>query len=154
MKRSFHPLLIALALALLCLGVFAFRDKGRGKKIIFTDKAPKPIGPYSQAVMTGNTLYVSGQIALDVNGKMDTADIASETRRVLSNISEILKAAGMNENNVVKSTVFMKDLKKFSAMNEVYASYFVNDPPARETVEVNELPRGANIEISVVAAAN
>ncbi|TND08981.1 MAG: TdcF protein [Bacteroidetes bacterium] len=122
---------------------------------IVTDKAPKPIGPYSQAVAKGNALFVSGQIALDpVNGKLDTADIVSETKMVMENIKAILSAAGMSMNDVAKSTIYMTSLADFPKMNDVYGSYFqAGKYPARETVQVAALPKGVHMEISVVAVA-
>ncbi len=120
--------------------------------VIYTDKAPKPIGPYSQAVLSGNTLYLSGQIAIDpVTGKMDTADIEAEIRRVLSNLGEVLKAAGMSYENLVKTTIYTTDLKYFKTINSLYGAQFAKDPPARETVQVVALPGKAHVEISGVA---
>lgn len=122
------------------------------KKIINTSSAPSPIGPYSQAVMTGNTLYVSGQIAINPeNGKMVQANIKEEARQVMANIEAILNEAGMGFENVVKTTIFLKNIGNFIDVNEVYGSYFKSDFPARETVEVAKLPKDANVEISVTA---
>lgn len=123
------------------------------RKIIFTKDAPAPIGPYSQAVQVDNTLYVSGQIALDPkSGELLTSDIALETHRVLDSIKAILIAADMNFSNVVKCSVFVKDIGQFSAINAVYTTYFANDnAPARELVEVTALPKGVNVEISCIA---
>ena len=118
------------------------------KKIIFSPDAPAPIGPYNQAVMVNETLYVSGQIAFDV---ASTGDIQAETRKVMENIGAILKVAGLTFENVVKATIFVKDLNNFGAINEVYGSFFTADPPARETVEVARLPKDVNVEISVIA---
>ena len=124
------------------------------KKVIFTENAPKPIGPYSQAILAGQTLYVSGQIALDpTSGELQMRTIEEETHRVLDNIQAILIAAGMDFNHVVKCSVFVKDIKQFSAINAVYATYFHKaDPPARELVEVSNLPRLVNVEISCIAS--
>jgi 2-iminobutanoate/2-iminopropanoate deaminase len=133
---------------------YSFVKTGKKKEIIFTDKAPKPIGPYSQAVRNGNTLFVSGNIAVNPQGQLDTSDIKTETMQVLKNISSVLKAAGMGEGDVVKATVYMTNLKDFAAMNEVYAGFFSKGPPARETIEVKALPKGAHVEISVVALGN
>ena len=119
------------------------------KKIIFTDKAPAAIGPYSQAVLSNGTLYVSGQIALALVEA--GANIEDETRQVMKNISAILEAANMTFENVVKCTIFVKDLNNFVAINGVYGEYFITNPPARETVEVARLPRDVNVEISCVA---
>lgn len=123
------------------------------KKIITTDKAPAPIGPYSQAVMVNNMLYVSGQIAINpANGQLVLDNIIEETQQVMNNLKAILEAAGMDFNNVIKSTIFLKDMNQFSSMNEVYGAFFKSDFPARETVQVAALPKFVNVEISVVAA--
>ena len=122
------------------------------KQIILTDKAPAPIGPYSQAVMINNTLYCSGQIPLDPKtGQMMQANIKEETEQVMHNIAAILDAAHMNWDNVVKASIFITDMNNFAAINEVYGTYFSHEPPARETVQVSKLPKGANVEISVIA---
>jgi len=122
------------------------------KQVIYTESAPKPIGPYSQAILSGNTLYVAGQIAIDpATGKMDTADFETEIRRVLGNLGEVLKAAGMTFDNVVKTTVYTTDLKNFKTINSIYEVMFQKDPPARETVQVAALPRKAHVEISAIA---
>ncbi len=123
------------------------------KQIIETQGAPEPIGPYSQAVLCGNTLYVSGQIAIDPEtGNLLQTDITKETRRVMRNLKAVLKAAGMDFSNVVKSTIFITNMNDFQKINKVYGSYF--DPvsaPARETVEVSRLPKGVQVEISCIA---
>lgn len=123
------------------------------KQIIETQGAPEPIGPYSQAVLHGNTLYVSGQIAIDPDtGNLLQADISKETRRVMRNLKAVLKAADMDFSNVVKSTIFIINMNDFQKVNKVYGSYF--DPvsaPARETVEVSRLPKGVQVEISCIA---
>lgn len=122
------------------------------KKIIQTSSAPAPIGPYNQAVLVDNTLYVSGQIAIDpVSGHMIQDDLVVETKQALENARAILQAAGMDFSNVVKATIFILDMANFATINEVYASYFTNDFPARETVAVAGLPKGANVEISFIA---
>ncbi|MGM8361795.1 RidA family protein [Flavobacterium sp. ARAG 55.4] len=123
------------------------------KKIIFTEKAPAPIGPYNQAVLTGNTLYVSGQIAINpVNGTLITETIEAETTQVMENLKAILEAAGMTFENVVKSSIFIQNMNDFGAINTVYGSYFnEKTAPARETVQVACLPKNVNIEISVIA---
>jgi 2-iminobutanoate/2-iminopropanoate deaminase len=122
------------------------------KIVINSDKAPQPIGPYSQAIKTGNTLYVSGQIAIDpASGNLLTGDIESETRMVMNNLQEILKAAGMSFADVVKCGIFVKDLNNFATINKIYGEYFSSEPPARETVEVSRLPKDVNVEISCVA---
>lgn len=122
------------------------------KKIIYSPSAPEPIGPYSQAVQTGNLLFVSGQIALDRStGNFVNANIKDEAAQVMKNIEVILQAAGLSFDNVVKSTIFLKNMGDFPQVNEVYGSYFKASPPARETVEVSKLPKDANVEISCIA---
>ena len=122
------------------------------KTIIKTDKAPEPIGPYSQAVQTGNMLFVSGQIAIDpATGTVTTINIIKETNQVMHNIMNILIEAGMDFSNVIKTTIYLKDMYDFPTVNEVYDTYFKKDFPARETVQVAALPKGANVEISVIA---
>jgi 2-iminobutanoate/2-iminopropanoate deaminase len=123
------------------------------KKIIKTDLAPAPIGPYSQAVLVGNTLYTSGQIALDAKtGELVIANIALETQKVMQNMKAVLHAAGMGFNDVVKSSIFLSSMKYFQDVNQIYASYFDEETaPARETVEVSELPKKVNVEISMIA---
>jgi len=123
------------------------------KKIIRTDNAPAPIGPYNQAVQFGNMLFVSGQIALDAaSGELVQGDIQTETKKVMENLKAILTEAGMDFSNVLKSTIFLMDMGQFAQVNEVYGSYFGEDAPARETVQVAGLPKGVKVEISVVAA--
>jgi 2-iminobutanoate/2-iminopropanoate deaminase len=123
------------------------------KKIIFTDKAPAPIGPYSQAVLSGNTLYTSGQIALHpATGELVTGDIETETTQVMDNMRAVLDAAGMDFENVVKATIFISNMDDFARINTVYASYFnEKTAPARETVQVARLPKNVNVEISMIA---
>lgn len=122
------------------------------KKIITSANAPAPIGPYSHAVMIGNTLYTSGQVAKDAQtGEMVQTDIKAETHKVMQNLQAILKEAGMDFSHVVKTTIYCTDLNNFAAINEVYGSYFTGNFPARETVQVVKLPLNANVEISVVA---
>ena len=123
------------------------------KKIIFTEKAPAPIGPYNQAVLTGNTLYTSGQIAIDpATGTLVTATIEAETKQVMQNMNAVLEAAGMTFENVVKTTIFITDMNDFGAINTIYGSYFnEKTAPARETVQVAALPKNVNVEISMVA---
>lgn len=118
------------------------------KKIIFTEKAPAAIGPYSQAVLAGNTLYVSGQIALDL---APLGDIKAETQRIMENLGHILAEARMDYTNVVKSSIFLKNMDDFAIVNEVYGSFYPENPPARETVQVAKLPKDVNVEISVIA---
>jgi 2-iminobutanoate/2-iminopropanoate deaminase len=120
--------------------------------IITTADAPPPIGPYNQAILAGDTLYISGQIALDPkSGELKKQDIQQETHQVMQNLRAILVAAYMGFNHVVKTTIFITDMKQFSEINEVYGKYFDGDFPARETIQVSALPRGVNIEISMIA---
>lgn len=121
------------------------------KQIIESPNAPAPIGPYSRAVRAGNLVYLSGAIALNEKGEMMQDSIESETKQVMENIRTILQDARCEWNDVVKTSIFLSDMKHFNAVNEVYASYFSGDYPARETVAVAGLPRGANVEISVIA---
>ena len=124
------------------------------KKIVSTTEAPAAVGPYSQAVRIGPMLFTAGQIPLDPqSGQIVSQDVAEQTRRVLDNLTAVLKAEGMDFSNIVKTTVFMTNLGDFQTMNEVYASYFTDQPPARSTVQVSALPKGAQVEIEVVAAA-
>jgi 2-iminobutanoate/2-iminopropanoate deaminase len=123
------------------------------KKIIFTDKAPAPIGPYNQAVLIGNTLYTSGQIAINPKtGELVLDDIETETKQVMENMKAVLEAAAMAFENVIKVTIYIMDMNDFARINGVYGSYFdENSAPARETVQVAGLPKGVNVEISMVA---
>jgi 2-iminobutanoate/2-iminopropanoate deaminase len=122
--------------------------------VVYSDQAPAPIGPYSQAIQAGNTVYVSGQIALDSNtGQLvGDGDVAQETHQVMRNIQAVLQAAGLTLRNVVKCSIFVKDLGNFGLINEIYGSYFEADyAPARETVEVSRLPKDVQVEISCIA---
>jgi 2-iminobutanoate/2-iminopropanoate deaminase len=123
------------------------------KKIIYTDKAPAPIGPYSQAVLVGNTLYTSGQIALDpISMELVMETIEIETTQIMNNMKAVLEAADMDFSNVVKSTIFISDMNDFARINSIYASYFEEEfAPARETVQVAKLPKNVNVEISMIA---
>jgi 2-iminobutanoate/2-iminopropanoate deaminase len=122
------------------------------KKAVQIPGAPAPIGPYSQAILSGNTLYVSGQIPMDpLTGELDISSIESATHQILKNISALLEEVGMTLEDIVKCSIFMTDLGQFSAMNDVYASYFNETPPARETVQVSRLPKDVPIEISCIA---
>lgn len=123
------------------------------KKIITTSNAPAPIGPYNQAVLSGNTLYISGQIPIDpATGKLVEGDIAKETKQSMENLKAILIAAGMTFENVVKTSIFIADMNQFAEINAVYATYFNSESaPARETVEVANLPKFVNVEISMIA---
>jgi 2-iminobutanoate/2-iminopropanoate deaminase len=125
------------------------------KKIISTSDAPAAIGPYSQAIRSGNFIFCSGQIPLDPNsGEMVGDDIGPQTRQVLDNISGLLKSEGLSLDDVLKTTIFLTDLGNFQIVNEIYGSYFNNQPPARSTVQVSALPKGAKIEIEIIARAN
>ena len=124
------------------------------KDIINSDRGPKPIGPYSQAVKINGLLYLSGQIPLDPKtNEMIAGDIKAQTERVLENIKGILESAGSNLHHVIKTTVFLKDMNEFPSMNEVYAKYFTTAHPARSTVQVARLPKDASVEIEVIASA-
>lgn len=124
-------------------------------QIILTDQAPAPIGPYSQAVRAGNTVYVSGQIPLDASGQLvGEGDVTAQTHQVLKNLTAVLAASGMSLSDVVKCSIFVKDLGNFAAINAAYGSYFEDSTaPARETVEVARLPRDVQVEISCIAVA-
>lgn len=123
-----------------------------GKQIINTDQAPAPIGPYNQSVMASGFLYISGQIAIDpASGQLVQGDIRKETAQCMKNLEAILGEAKLTFEHVVKTTIFLTDMGSFSDVNEVYGSYFTGDYPARETVAVKALPRGVNVEISMVA---
>src|ERR671918_922504 len=125
------------------------------KKIISTSEAPAAIGPYSQAVRSGNFLFCSGQIPLDpASGQIVSGDIATQTRRVLDNIGAVLKAEGLTFENIMKTTIFLIDLGDFQTVNEVYGSYFQPQPPARSPVPVAALPKGAKVEIEAIAVAD
>jgi 2-iminobutanoate/2-iminopropanoate deaminase len=127
---------------------------GHMKKPIFTSDAPSAIGPYSQGIRSGRFLFCSGQIPLDPkSGEIVTGDIATQTRRVMDNIAALLRTEGLTFNHIVKTTIFLTNLGDFQTVNETYGSYFKNDPPARSTVQVSALPKGANVEIEVIAAA-
>jgi 2-iminobutanoate/2-iminopropanoate deaminase len=142
LKRACHALLLT------NFGVTI----GRMKKIISTNEAPAAIGPYSQAVRSGRFLFCSGQIPLDPkSGQIVPGDIAAQTRRVLDNIAAVLRAEGLTFDNVVKTTIFLTDLGDFQTVNEIYGSYFKQNPPARSTVQVSALPKNANVEIEVIA---
>jgi len=122
------------------------------KKIINTPLAPAPIGPYSQAVLVNDTLYISGQVAFDpATGNLITINIIKETNQLMHNLMNILKEAGMDFSNVVKTTIYLIDMNNFGAVNEIYASYFKDNLPARETIQVSRLPKDVNVEISMVA---
>jgi 2-iminobutanoate/2-iminopropanoate deaminase len=122
------------------------------KQIINTPSAPAPIGPYNQAIQSGNMLFISGQVCIEpATGELKNKDIQQETHQVMHNLRAILSAAGMTFNNVVKTTIFLTDMHQFSEVNEVYGKYFESDFPARETVQVSALPKFVNVEISMIA---
>ncbi len=121
------------------------------KKIIFTPDAPLPIGPYSQAMQFGNLIFTSGQISLNADGVIAPDDVAGQTRVVLGNLKKILESNSSSLENVIKTTVFLKDMNEFTKMNEVYGEFFKENPPARSTIEVARLPKDARVEIEVIA---
>lgn len=125
------------------------------KKIILTDKAPAPIGPYSQAIDIGNLLFCSGQVAIDpMTNQVFTGDVKGQTELVMKNIEAVLKAAGLGFQNVAKTTIFLTSMNDFAAVNEIYGRYFPENPPARSTVAVAGLPKGVNVEIEIIAVKN
>jgi 2-iminobutanoate/2-iminopropanoate deaminase len=149
LKKCFVPIF----LPLLFIGcVENNTNQASTKEIISTTDAPKAIGPYSQAVKVGNTLYCSGQIALDPEtGQLVTENIEAETRQVLKNLGAVLKSGGMDYNNVVRATVYMTDIENYRRINAVYSEFFSESKPARAAVQVARLPAGANVEISCIA---
>ena len=143
--------LFGLAVTVLPVGFASAQDPG--KKVILSPNAPNPVGPYSQAIKVGKTVYLAGQVAIDpkTNQPMGGSPIEDQTRRVLDNLKAVLEAEGMTMDHIVSTTVFLKDVNEFGKMNEVYAAYFKDAPPARATVEVARLPRDMKIEISAIA---
>ncbi len=124
------------------------------KNVVTTDRGPKPIGPYSQAIKANGFIFLAGQVALDPkSGELVGSEIRQQTERALENIKGILEAAGVNLHHVIKTTVFLKDMNDFAGMNEVYARYFAAAPPARSTVQVSRLPKDALVEIEVMAGS-
>lgn len=124
------------------------------KKVIYTKSAPHPVGPYSQAVQVGSTVYCSGQISINPEtNEVFTGDIKFQTEMVMKNIGAVLKEAGLNYSNIFKTTIFLTNMGDFAAVNEVYANYFKENPPARSTIAVAGLPKGVNVEIEVIAHA-
>lgn len=122
------------------------------KSVVYSENAPEPIGPYSQAIQAGNMLFISGQIAIKKStGQMVLGNIEEETIQVMANVNAILNAAGLDFSNVVKTSIFLKDMNNFPKVNEIYGRYFKENPPARETVEVSRLPKDVNVEISCIA---
>jgi len=120
-------------------------------KVVSTNKAPQAIGPYSQAVIVGNMLYTSGQIALRADGSLNDGDIQTQTKQVMLNLNEVLKEAGMSFQDVVKTTIFLSDMNDFGAMNEIYESFLSEPYPARSTVAVKTLPKNVKVEIELIA---
>jgi 2-iminobutanoate/2-iminopropanoate deaminase len=150
MKKA---IFIALAAVSVTSLVWVIVKSPESKVIVSTDSVPQPIGPYSQAVLHDNTLYVSGQIALHPKTKqLDTTSIQTETKQIMNNIRGVLSASGLEMKHILKTTIYLTDIKFFPEVNEIYGSYF-NDKkyPARETIAVKALPKGARIEISVIA---
>ncbi len=150
-KKIIYTILPILAVTIL-LFVNSIRIIETQKKIISTKDAPQPIGPYSQGVLAGNTLYCAGQVGISpLSGKLDTTGIAGETEQILKNLKAVIVAGGMEFSDVVKTTIYLKNVKDFAKVNEIYGKYFTTAPPARETVGIADLPKGANIEISMIA---
>jgi 2-iminobutanoate/2-iminopropanoate deaminase len=152
-QRAFGAAVVGLAVAF-ASPAFAQSAGGSGpKQVISTPNAPPAIGPYSQAIRAGNTVFLAGQIAIDPKSQqmMKDAGIEEQTRLVLDNLKAVLEADGLTMDHVVSTSVFMKDLNEFGKMNEVYATYFKTAPPARATVEVARLPRDAKVEIAAIA---
>jgi len=117
---------------------------------IYSKEAPEPIGPYTQAVQYGNTIFLSGQIGIDRTGEFVSEDVVQQTKQAMKNIGFVLKEAGLSYENIIKTSIFLKDMNDFPKVNDAYASYFQDQFPARETVEVSRLPKDAKVEISVV----
>ena len=153
MKKALLPVSLVILLMALAYNTFNNKNKTDMKRIINTSNAPKPIGPYNQAVISGDLMFISGQVAFDPNtDELVLDDIQAETKRVMENLKSILEEADLSFNDVVKTTIFLSNMNDFQQVNEVYGSYFSNDQaPARETVEVSRLPKDVNVEISMIA---
>ena len=155
MKKALIFFYVGLAIFFIALAYNTFNNKNKTdmKRIVNTSNAPKPIGPYNQAVISGDLMFISGQVAFDPNtDELVLGDIQSETKQVMENLKSILEEANLSFDNVVKTTIFLSDMNDFQQVNEVYGSYFSNDQaPARETVEVSRLPKDVNVEISMIA---
>ena len=153
MKKALLPVSLVILLMALAYNTFNNKNKTDMKRIINTSNAPKPIGPYNQAVISGDLMFISGQVAFDPNtDELVLDDIQTETKQVMENLKSILEEANLSFKNVVKTTIFLSDMDDFQQVNEVYGSYFSNDQaPARETVEVSRLPKDVNVEISMIA---
>ena len=156
MKKALIFFYVGLAIFFIALAYNTFNNKNKTdmKRIVNTSNAPKPIGPYNQAVISGDLMFISGQVAFDPNtDELVLDDIQSETKQVMENLKSILEEANLSFDNVVKTTIFLSDMNDFQQVNEVYGSYFSNDQaPARETVEVSRLPKDVNVEISMIAS--
>jgi len=127
-------------------------EKKKFMKSIYTNAAPEPIGPYSQGVLFGKTLFLSGQVAINAEtGKLENESLQTETHQVMINIGALLKSQGLDFSNIIKCSIFLMDMEQFGVVNEIYGSYFTAPYPARETVQVSKLPAGARVEISVIA---
>ena len=155
MKKALNFFYVGLAIFFIALAYNTFNNKNKTdmKRIVNTSNAPKPIGPYNQAVISGDLMFISGQVAFDPNtDELVLDDIQSETKQVMENLKSILEEANLSFDNVVKTTIFLSNMNDFQQVNEVYGSYFSNDQaPARETVEVSRLPKDVNVEISMIA---
>ena len=153
MKKALLPVSLVILLMALAYNTFNNKNKTDMKRIINTSNAPKPIGPYNQAVISGDLMFISGQVAFDPNtDELVLDDIQTETKQVMENLKSILEEANLSFKNVVKTTIFLSDMDDFQQVNEAYGSYFSNDQaPARETVEVSRLPKDVNVEISMIA---
>ncbi len=154
MRKSLAVLVLLSAALVFWVGCWEENESEEAvvKTVIRSENAPQAIGPYSQAILVGNTLYCSGQIAINPKtGELVTGDFGAEVKQVLDNLGAVLQAAGMDYADVVKATVFLKDLNQYGVFNEIYATYFKENPPARETVQVARLPKDVNIEISFIA---
>jgi 2-iminobutanoate/2-iminopropanoate deaminase len=142
---------LTLILFLFAFPAIYFSQQKPSRETILTKNAPPPIGPYSQAIKIDNALYVSGQIALSPDGIADTSSIENECLQAMKNVKAIVEAGGFHMNQVAKATIYVTDLKNFKKINEVYATFFPSNPPARETVQVSALPKNMHLEISVIA---
>ncbi len=155
MKKALIFFYVGLAIFFIALAYNTFNNKNKTdmKRIVNTSNAPKPIGPYNQAVISGDLMFISGQVAFDPNtDELVLDDIQSETKQVMENLKSILEEANLSFDNVVKTTIFLSNMNDFQQVNEVYGAYFSNDQaPARETVEVSRLPKDVNVEISMIA---
>ena len=155
MKKALIFFYVGLAIFFIALAYNTFNNKNKTdmKRIVNTSNAPKPIGPYNQAVISGDLMFISGQVAFDPNtDELVLDDIQSETKQVMENLKSILEEANLSFDNVVKTTIFLSDMNDFQQVNEVYGSYFSNDQaPARASVEVSRLPKDVNVEISMIA---